>query len=89
MLTQQQAAHVFGGGTNAFSRYESGKTKSPVALVKLFRILDKHPDLFAEIEHMETATPKAGRIRGARLSTKPRAMASERKRRVGVRALHA
>src|SRR5438067_7235553 len=29
-LTQQQAAKVFGGGANAFSRYESGKTKPPV-----------------------------------------------------------
>ncbi len=89
MLTQQQAAHVFGGGTNAFSRYESGKTKPPVALVKLFRILDKHPNLFAEIERMESATPTTNRIRGARLATKPRAMASKRKRRVGVRAAHA
>lgn len=48
-LTQQEAAKVFGGGPNAFSRYESGKTKPPVALVKLFKVLDKHPDLFKEI----------------------------------------
>lgn len=48
-LTQHQAARVFGGGPNAFSRYESGKTKPPVALVKLFKVLSKHPDLFKEI----------------------------------------
>ena len=48
-LTQQQAARIFGGGPNAFSRYESGKTKPPVALVKLFKVLKKHPDLFREI----------------------------------------
>lgn len=48
-LTQQQAAKVFGGGPNAFSRYESGKTKPPVALVKLFKVLRKHPDLFKEV----------------------------------------
>jgi len=48
-LTQQEAAKVFGGGSNAFSRYESGKTKPPVALVKLFKVLKKHPDLFEEI----------------------------------------
>ena len=48
-LTQHQAAKVFGGGPNAFSRYESGKTKPPVALVKLFKVLNKHPDLFEEI----------------------------------------
>ena len=41
-LTQQQAAKVFGGGPNAFSRYESGKTKPPVALVKLLKVLNKH-----------------------------------------------
>ena len=27
-LTQQEAAELFGGGINAFSRYETGKTKS-------------------------------------------------------------
>jgi HTH-type transcriptional regulator/antitoxin MqsA len=48
-LNQQQAGKVFGGGANAFSRYESGKTKPPVALVKLFKVLDKHPDLFKEV----------------------------------------
>lgn len=48
-LNQQQAAKVFGGGANAFSRYESGKTKPPVALVQLFKVLDRHPDLFEEI----------------------------------------
>ncbi len=48
-LTQQEAAKVFGGGPNAFSRYESGKTKPPVALVKLFTVLKKHPELYKEI----------------------------------------
>jgi hypothetical protein len=53
-LNQQQAAKVFGGGTNAFGRYESGKTKPPVALIKLFKVLDKHPDLFEEVVGMDT-----------------------------------
>ena len=48
-LTQQEAAVIFGGGINAFSRYESGKTKPPVALVKLLRLLDKHPELLDEL----------------------------------------
>ena len=30
-LDQRQAAEIFGGGINAFSRYETGKTKPPVA----------------------------------------------------------
>ncbi len=48
-LNQREAAEIFGGGINAFSRYENGKTKPPLALVKLLRILDHHPDLLAEI----------------------------------------
>ena len=48
-LTQQEAAAIFGGGVNAFSRYENGKTKPPLALVKLLRLLDKYPDLLDEL----------------------------------------
>jgi HTH-type transcriptional regulator/antitoxin MqsA len=48
-LDQRQAAEIFGGGVNAFSRYENGKTRPPLALVKLFRILDRHPDLLNEV----------------------------------------
>lgn len=48
-LDQQEAAEIFGGGVNAFSRYENGKTKPPLALVKLLRVLDRHPDLLAEV----------------------------------------
>lgn len=72
-LTQQQAAKVFGGGPNAFSRYESGKTKPPVALVKLFHVLHRHPDLYAELLD-ESKAPKA---RGASRS-RPRRVAGAR-----------
>ena len=48
-LDQKEAAAIFGGGVNAFSRYENGKTRPPVALVKLLQVLDRHPDLLAEI----------------------------------------
>jgi len=48
-LDQRQAAELFGGGVNAFSRYETGKTKPPLALVKLFQLLDKHPALLNDI----------------------------------------
>jgi HTH-type transcriptional regulator / antitoxin MqsA len=48
-LDQQEAATLFGGGVNAFSRYETGKTKPPLALVKLFQLLDLYPDLLSEI----------------------------------------
>ena len=49
-LDQREAAEIFGGGINAFSRYENGKTKPPLALVKLFRLLDRHPDLLNEVK---------------------------------------
>ena len=48
-LDQREAAEIFGGGINAFSRYENGKTKPPLALVKLFKLLDRHPDLLDEL----------------------------------------
>ena len=48
-LDQREAAKIFGGGANAFSRYENGKTKPPLALVKLLKVLDRHPDLLEEV----------------------------------------
>lgn len=48
-LDQREAAEIFGGGINAFSRYENGKTKPPLALIKLFKVLDRHPELLDEI----------------------------------------
>lgn len=48
-IGQREAAEIFGGGINAFSRYENGKTKPPLALVKLFKLLDRHPDLLTEV----------------------------------------
>ncbi|WP_283957676.1 type II TA system antitoxin MqsA family protein [Ramlibacter sp. 2FC] len=48
-LDQRQAAEIFGGGVNAFSRYENGKTKPPLALVKLLKVLERHPELLNEI----------------------------------------
>jgi HTH-type transcriptional regulator/antitoxin MqsA len=48
-LDQREAAEIFGGGVNAFSRYENGKTKPSLALVKLLKVLDRHPDLLTEV----------------------------------------
>ena len=49
-LDQRQAAELFGGGVNAFSRYETGRTRPPLALVKLLRLLDRHPELLYEVK---------------------------------------
>ena len=49
-LTQQEAATLAGGGKNAFSRYERGQAKPVAAVVNLFRLLDRHPDLLRELK---------------------------------------
>jgi HTH-type transcriptional regulator / antitoxin MqsA len=48
-LKQADAARLFGGGINAFSEYERGKTRPPRSTVVLLGLLDKHPELLAEI----------------------------------------
>ncbi len=48
-LDQREAGQIFGGGANAFSRYENGRSKPPVSLVKLLKVLNRHPDLLAEV----------------------------------------
>lgn len=54
-LDQREAAEIFGGGVGAFSRYETGKAKPPVALVKLFKLLERHPEILAEIRSYNCA----------------------------------
>lgn len=49
-LDQREAVEIFRGGVIAFSRYENGKTKPPLALVKLLRVLDSHPELLDEVK---------------------------------------
>ena len=49
-LDQREAGEIFGGGVNAFSRYENGKTQPPLALVKLLKVLDRHPELLSEVK---------------------------------------
>lgn len=48
-LDQREAAAIFGGGVNAFSRYERGLAKPPLAVVKMLKLLSRHPDLLAEV----------------------------------------
>jgi len=48
-LSQKQAAEIAGGGVNAFSRYERGVARPVAAVVNLFRLLDKHPELLKEL----------------------------------------
>lgn len=48
-LTQAQAAQLTGGGHNAFSRYERAEAEPLPAVINLFRLLDKHPDLLKDL----------------------------------------
>ncbi|WP_210270620.1 type II TA system antitoxin MqsA family protein [Ensifer oleiphilus] len=48
-LGQKEAEELFGGGINSFSRYETGESKPPLSLVKLFCILNLHPELLIEV----------------------------------------
>jgi HTH-type transcriptional regulator/antitoxin MqsA len=48
-LTQKQAAQITGGGHNAFSRYERGEAKPLPAVIKLLKLLDRHPELLKEV----------------------------------------
>ncbi len=54
-LTQHQAAEVFGGGPNAFSRYERGESLQLKSTDNLLRLLDKYPHLLDEISREEAA----------------------------------
>ncbi len=48
-LTQEQASRVFGGGRNAFSKYERGEVSQSVAMDKLIRVCLNHRDVFKEL----------------------------------------
>ncbi len=48
-LQSSRSGNALRRRVNAFSRYENGKTKPPLVLVKLLRVLEKHPDLLDEV----------------------------------------
>ncbi len=50
-LTQKQASSIFGGGHNAFSRYETGASRQSKSTDNLLRLLDRHPHLLDEIKY--------------------------------------
>jgi len=54
-LTQAELAALFGVGKVAFSRYERGETRPPAPLVKLLRLLERHPDLLVELKGLDAA----------------------------------
>lgn len=54
-LTQAQAAQVFGGGRNAFSKYERGEVVQSVPMDKLLRLVARNPQLLSELKNDEVA----------------------------------
>lgn len=54
-LDQREAGAIFGGGDNAFSRYETGKTTPPTSLLKLLALLDRHPELLDEVRRNDNS----------------------------------
>jgi HTH-type transcriptional regulator / antitoxin MqsA len=68
-LTQAELSEAFGVGKLAFSRYERGKTQPPAPLIKLLKLVERHPDLMNEIREVNTSyslTDRADRISGNR-----------------------
>jgi HTH-type transcriptional regulator/antitoxin MqsA len=43
-ITQEEAGRIFGGGKNAFGRYERGLTKPMAAVSNLLKMLEMHPE---------------------------------------------
>lgn len=48
-LTQEEASRVFGGGANAFSKYERGEVTQSVSMDRLIRLCRHHPELLEDL----------------------------------------
>ncbi len=51
-LTQEEAAKVFGGGVNAFSKYERGEVTQSAAMDKLIRLAAESPSVLQRLKTM-------------------------------------
>ena len=49
VLTQKDASELFGGGANAFSKYERGDVVQSTAMDRLLRLVGKHQYLLDEL----------------------------------------
>lgn len=54
-ITQAEANELAGGGHNAFSRYETGAAQPVAAVVHLFELLERHPELLKEARELAKA----------------------------------
>ena len=72
-LTQTELAEAFGVGKVAFSRYERGETRPPAPLVKLLKLVERHPEL---LEEMRSVGGHAEQARG--MTKRPNRTAQKR-----------
>lgn len=49
-LTQTEAARLTGGAKQTFSQYERGVARPTPAVVNLFKLLDKHPEMLRDLK---------------------------------------
>ena len=59
-LTQQELAEAFGVGKMAFSRYERGIINPPAPVIKLLKLIEKHPALLKEMASINTSNELGG-----------------------------
>ena len=59
-LTQQELADAFGVGKMAFSRYERGIINPPSPIIKLLKLIEKHPALLKEMTAINTTSEFMG-----------------------------
>lgn len=64
-LSQVAAARLIGGGHNAFSRYERGEAMPMPAVLNLFRLLDRHPELLKDIVESSSSSSAGGAKQGS------------------------
>jgi HTH-type transcriptional regulator/antitoxin MqsA len=49
-LSQRRAGQIFGGGPNAFQKYETGKVTISKPMNNLLRLVAKYPELMVELQ---------------------------------------
>lgn len=54
-LTQREAGELLRVGENAFDKYERGKIQPSGPTVQLLKLLDRHPELVAELREAKAA----------------------------------
>lgn len=61
-LTQQDASTIFGGGANAFSKYERGDVLQSDSMDRLLRLVSMHPKLLAQLRAIVKPVRVAARV---------------------------